>query len=236
MKVRILHKVLALVIVPFIIESCFFLQLYSLNEQTETFAKEEEKQRELLSHINNIMLLFASVYGQMFNYMQTGDNGRVSDAKLYEQKLQTEFAAASRVAGNDPRHKANMEYVGALVDRHIKLLETTRPVQDQQGFLPWMQSNTKGLREMLREISHSTNKSLFLMNTEQDRLNQMRKEETAVRERFKQLITWGMAGNLLGALLLVALFVSNVTQRLNLLVENARRLPSGEPLREIPGT
>jgi signal transduction histidine kinase len=236
MKVRILHKGLALVIIPFVIESCFFLQLYALNEKTETFAKEEEHQRELVGHFNNIIVLFAATYGQLFTYMQTSDSARVSDAKLYEQKLQNEFAEATRLAGDDPRHKRNMDYVRTLINRHIKLLETTRPITDREGFLLWMQANGSDIRQTLKDISRSSNEGFRFSSEEQERLTQMRKDETAARESFKRLITWGMTANLLGALLLVALFVSNITRRLNLLVENARRLPAGEPLKEIPGT
>ncbi|MFX5949036.1 hypothetical protein ABTF06_19130, partial [Acinetobacter baumannii] len=34
----------------------------------------------------------------------------------------------------------------------------------------------------------------------------------------------------------VALFVSSITRRLNLLVDNAKRLPAGEPLKSLSGS
>jgi len=73
LSMRIIHKGLAIVLLPLVVNTVWILMLNNCLESTEHLAELERSQSILLQHINSSFFKFAGVMTSLTSYVATGD-------------------------------------------------------------------------------------------------------------------------------------------------------------------
>jgi len=226
---QILHKVLVLVLVPLFLGGLIFIGLYQLVSRAEAMAVEERKQSEIVDHINSITMVFANAGGAIASYSVTGNSAYMKSAKELIEQFRKEFDELDKLTiGDKDGREAMSEFRKVAESEFAQLTSIGAP----EAGLTYDQAvlSMRGLRSMIKQAGVKS-RIIMRVNTQQKaRLNEMREREAVSRKQVKSLALWGLGLTFVVAAISVWAFASNIRGRLALLVDNARRLPSGEPL------
>jgi len=234
---KILHKGLALVIVPCIIDGVFCWQLYDVLSRTEQIVAEEEKRAQVIALANQVITLYAGVAGQLSSYMMSRDPGTLASAEAQRLELRKHYERLSDATKNGaPEDKdvhAKIEHIRQMGDRELLLMQQLGSGQNRAGdsmvdLINRFQSPS--FRSFIKSAGGATTELSSFTTSQQDKVDHLRAREEASKRSVKQLVFYGIVGNSLLALIGALLFLTNITSRLAILVENARRLPKQLPL------
>ncbi len=226
---QILHKVLAVVLLPVLLEIGFNVMLYQLVLRAEAMAAVERQQSEIIDHINTITILFANAGGAIASYSVTGSVGYLTAGNELFQQFNRELEIIDRLTAGDPEGQAAVAEFRKLANSEFSQLTA---VGAPEGGASYDQAvtNIKGLRSMIRQAFVKSQIVTRVMAEQKKRLIAIRAREEASRRQVKEINFCANVGNLIFVALLLILFLRDITSRLNLLVGNARLLPSGLPL------
>jgi len=231
---QILHKVLVLVLLPLFLVGLIFIGLYQLVSSAEAMAVEERKQSEIVDHINTITMVFANAGGAIASYSVTGNVGYMNTGKEYIEQFRREFEAIDKLTiGDKEGREAISEFRKVAESEFAQLTSIGAP----EASLTYDQAvmSMRGLRSMIKQAGVKSRIIMRVSTQQKARLNEMREREAVSRAKIKNLALWGLGLTFVIAAVAVWAFASNIRGRLALLVENARRLPSGVPLTETVG-
>jgi len=226
---KIIHKGLALVLVPILVESIFFWQLYGLVVSAEQLAQAERRQSAIVERMNFVMTLFANATGSMFSYLITGKQSYSMQGKAYLDGVRSEFDAMDLLMKDDPSLRSVLTEFRAMSEDEFRKLAAFTPPEPGTNYSTALSSITE-LKPYLKQANAKSRKVMKIIVDQRTHLEEVRQEEVASREKVKALVFAGILLNLLLALALVLIFIKDITGRLGVLVENARLLPTGQPL------
>lgn len=226
---KILHKGLALVLTPIIFESVFFYQLAQLVTSAEQLAQAEARQSTIVEHTNSLISMFVNATGSIATYILTGNQTYAAMASQSRIDVNREFDELNALIGNDPRMTALTSELKSMWDEEFKKIEAITPAVTGADIA---QSFTRmhEIRPFIKRAGIKTKVMNRILAQQRQYLTQVRDREVASREKVKEAVFWGIFGNFILAVVLVLVFLRDITGRLAVLVENARRLPRGEEL------
>lgn len=227
---KIIHKGLALVLLPIIAESIFFWQLYGLVESAERLAEAEQRQSAFVEKMNWVMTLFANAAGSMFSYVITGRQAYQMMGQAYLDGVRKEFELMDALVGDDPRIKSSLEEFRAMSEDEFKRLGSFCPPEPGRTYSQAL-AGLMDLKPYLRQAGAKSRMVMKVINGQREYLEEVRKKQAQTRADVKKFVFAGIIGNFLLAIVLVLIFIRNITGRLAILVENARLLPAGQRLR-----
>ncbi|MGH9548520.1 MAG: hypothetical protein ACRD3W_04060, partial [Terriglobales bacterium] len=230
-KHKILYTVLAVVLIPIVLECFLFWKLYSLAEEAEALTRMEQKQSAIIDHINQSITLFANITGHMGTYIVNGYTNHQDDAHGLIRQLQSEFDWMGIALKDDPQANQHFLETREMLNAQLEMLQSLKPEKQDIGYVSLI-DKVKNMRTFLATVG-KTNK-FVLQNMEQQRakLEQTRAEHQKNSQQWKQFVLFGVLGNVLFAVIAAFLLVRNITSRLNILVDNAYRVPRGIPLEQ----
>jgi signal transduction histidine kinase len=243
---KILHKGLALVIVPCIVDGVFCWQLNQVLNQTEQIAKEEETRARVIALANQIITVYGSAAGKMTSYALGRDQRMLEGAKAQRLELRR-FYKQLQEATNDgaPEDKdlsVKIDHLRQVGEQHLEMMEKmgSSGSRDGQGtsIVALVQRlRSLDLRDFVKSAGEATAELSDFTTQEQRQVDRLRSSEEVSKRSVKNMVFYGIVGNSVLALVLALLFLTSITNRLAILVENARRLGKQLPLdKRVKGT
>lgn len=233
---KIVHKGLALVITPILLESLFFFQLYDLIERADKLAMAERRQTTVVDHLNWLMSDLATVSGNVATYLSTGNRSYDIAGKQARLKMQREFSEIEGLVGEDQNMRKVIGKMRKITEEQFERFQKLRPSGDENVSIQDL-LRLKDMRPFIKEAGMNNNLITAMLKEQRAYLEEVRLKEAQSREKVKEIVFYGILGNFFGAIILVLVFLRDITVRLGILVDNAKRLPRGEELpRRVGGS
>lgn len=221
---KIIHKGMALVLIPLIVNTVWVIVLSGCLAKTEALVESERTRSIVLQHINNCIINFAETLGAMANYLTLGDKRYRREGQRRISLLRKDLAILKEIGKTDPS-------VGQIIDETLRTanfqfraLEELEAPQGEQS-MPQMFARFKTLTRFLSNLGYKNELLQKYVQQHQLELDEIRRKEASARQLSKTIVTAGLVANFLVAIALASMFVSNITTRLSILVENALCLP-----------
>ncbi len=235
LKPSILQKGLGLILVPVILQAVFFFQFYSLVGKLEEVNLEEAKQSLLVEQLNKMLQLFTISWGTLLAETLESTKIGAMDSETFKQKTQEGLSKLTELAPT-PSFRAIIGRAQSMADQQYQLLKEfseTDPGESSAAIYAKCRRMKLALRPYMKQIMY-INQALSL---ERDRLNETQKQAAEHRNFIKMQLACGVTIDIFLTLALLIFFLKNITDRLSLLVNNARLLPTGQPLpSSVPGS
>ncbi|MBK7746076.1 MAG: CHASE3 domain-containing protein [Candidatus Obscuribacter sp.] len=226
---KVLHKSLILVLLPLVIQTLFFFELGGVVSRAEQMALAERKQSTVVEQVNWLIAIFMSTSSQLGTYIITGHKNYGKEGRRSLLDLQRQFDELERLLADSPKQLGHVKQMRQLVDVQLRDMEALQPTEERDSF-SYLWSHMKEFRETMQEVGQRSGVLMHMISAEKDQLAQMRQEEVKTRQNVKDQIIFGMIFNFVLVAVMLIWFINNITGRLKMLVENARQLPSGQPL------
>jgi len=242
LSMRIIHKGLAIVLLPLVVNTVWILMLNNCLESTEHLAELERSQSILLQHINSSFFKFAAVMTSLTSYVATGDPRLKAQYLSQLQEVQNELKYLQSAS----RYRTTMQKFAAEVfdtaETHFSEMEQFSVPNNSESFADSIQK-FKSFERFARRVSATNQELQKHIADQQKELDKIHRTQDKERKRTRFVVFTGLAANLVLAIVLTAGFVGDITRRLKVLVENANRLPrylvlknsvtGGDELREL---
>lgn len=235
MNLSIAQKGIILVLLPLLFELVFAAGLFVLEQRAEEIAAEEQRSKEIVSQINELIKLSydsgssAAIYGftkseilreryhKLINQVP-GELKKLQDLVAYDPEMRAECAKLA----------ARLEEGMAVIYRVIAAIERGQSTELLQG---------TALKEQGKRTSKAfMEQAAHMVDLENQRRQAMPVPEAKARQLFKLFLLCGILINLLIALLLAVFFSKDIKNRLALLVGNTTLLKEGKQLEPVlPG-
>lgn len=231
-SLTLVHKSLALVLVPFLFSCVWLLMLFSVLDKAHRLAEMERQQSRFIEALNSVLKESYQTRESFIGFIATDSPEYLGRADKWIRK--TEYA---------------LEKLEALPDlsRQQKVLvsEMEEVLVNQFKQIRSVLQNSKGYSRigLLEEVEPVTSHVDSLLNQYPDteaHLAQQRKDLEFARQGAertgilaKEVVIFGLLGNLLVALLLVFLIKHDLAKRLSRLTENTRLLPRRKELGQL---
>ncbi|MBS2002884.1 MAG: HAMP domain-containing sensor histidine kinase [Candidatus Obscuribacterales bacterium] len=236
-KARIIHKGIALALIPLAVNTVFFVLLFSALARAKTLVNQEHKQSEILTHIDNLNVIHVNILGTLGTFAATGRKKELRLNQRLKDEARKEATAIAELTNNDERITSYLKKLDATINENSRLLSKLSGSidDDLQNESIMNQANT--LRVLIRQAGVKDRILMDLMAEQQAQLEVLNRNEEQAEEQVKVIVLTGLISNFVVALVLILLFVKDVTGRLRVLMANARMLPKNEPLtQEVTGS
>jgi len=236
-KARIIHKGIALALIPLAVNTVFFVLLFSALARAKTLVNQEHKQSEILTHIDNLNVIHVNILGTLGTFAATGRKKELRLNQRLKDEARKEATAIAELTNNDERITSYLKKLDATINENSRLLSKLSGSidDDLQNESIMNQANT--LRVLIRQAGVKDRILMDLMAEQQAQLEVLNRNEEQAEEQVKVVVLTGLILNFVVALVLILLFVKDVTGRLRVLMANARMLPKNEPLtQEVTGS
>lgn len=236
-KARIIHKGIALALIPLAVNTVFFVLLFSALARAKTLVNQEHKQSEILTHIDNLNVIHVNILGTLGTFAATGRKKELRLNQRLKDEARKEATAIAELTNNDERITSYLKKLDATINENSRLLSKLSGSidDDLQNESIMNQANT--LRILIRQAGVKDRILMDLMAEQQAQLEVLNRNEEQAEEQVKVIVLTGLILNFVVALVLILLFVKDVTGRLRVLMANARMLPKNEPLtHEVTGS
>lgn len=224
---KIIHKGLALVLIPFCLNAVWVILLSNSLARTAKVVEIERNQTSLIEHLYRATWLTLDATGNVFSYLNS------SREKYKELEKQDRFMMQGETAYIHDQIQAGTitrEQIGIAngeMDQLNKAFDQMEATMNdgEPDAVAMIFKKKNMMRRLISEAFLRTGALVKSFDQQSAQLDNLRKEESASRQGLKDVVAAGIIGNLILALLLVLFFVSDISRRLAVLMENARRLP-----------
>lgn len=238
LRLKIHHKGLFIVAVPLVVGTIFMLFLYAMLMQSESEARDE-------SHANDVLHSVFILGRELFDGINTLTAYSYSKSPAMEKKYRdsrkrivTEFALLRKNLADYPDQLKQVERTERVEMRALKMCDGLFDAfQNQHDTDMMTMMNIRGMRNQMEALVEQTTIELRELNGLVQRQSGA-KSDAAVkwRSNAKVLLLWGVGLNVALSVIIVLYFSRAITDRLKILMSNAKRLAGALPLLPpIPG-
>ncbi|MBC7998430.1 MAG: HAMP domain-containing histidine kinase [Leptolyngbya sp.] len=231
---RIIHKGIALALIPLAVNTIWIVLLSASLTHAKELVDSEHKQTVVLSHINKITLIIANAFGALASYSTNGNELHRRQYERLNEEAHSEFLILQKLTDDDLLVAPLVKQLDASFGIDEEVLDSlnssnAKQVEVFQG--------VKKVRLILRQAGKKNKILMMIMNEKQAQLERIRRSEEVTEAYVRATVIAGLTSNFVLALLLILLFVKDITGRLQLVLENAHFLPLNLPLtRKVSGT
>lgn len=220
-----------LVAVLLAIEFVFVGNLLNLLNQAETEARNQEHFRQIIASTNRLIELnYVAVYA-IRDFVSTKDTYHEKKYLRAIDEMKTNLESLETALKSEPYQLELIKRIRSKFNIAFNVADRARTVMEEGGSLA-------ELAELMRSRGEFTQLNRQLIPDFQDLLRAQRRieEKSPVlqrkwREQTRVLLTWGMILNVVIAIAMAAFFTRGIIKRLEVLIDNTKRLKNGEALR-----
>lgn len=237
-KLKIIHKGLLILLLPFAVQITLFVLLFVLNESAEVATQQERYRYKFLQRINVMMedsgIAWGSIINRLFTVKNLNRGSQISPTQ-YRSMTDAQMRELKEIPLESENRKDILMITEQMITLQANMLDALEANRDSFGTvenLPLLMKKVKELHDSFYLSRKQFQEIKRLLLLEQNKLDEAIARESERRAWTKTLLIADFVGQLLltGGLLL--LLLKNITSRLNRLVHNAHVLPTLEPLRE----
>lgn len=240
LKPRILHKGLAVLSLPLILQVACIAQLYNLVNSAEKLAKNETRLRKTFILVDEILAEFGNSWTPMMSDVfgsSVPSNSARFDMDAYLKRMNSDFEEASSLSNGDPEEVQVLDSARSIVSDQYRILKRLSTSSEDQPSITSKLSLVMQLRPELQRLRPHIEKVKEQIRFTRARMEQAAVQEALAREQIKSQVLFVLLAELALTVLLIAFFLLDITRRLSVLVENAKLIPSQTPLtRSVPGS
>ncbi len=236
MKLRIIHKGLLLLLLPFAIEAVLFAFLLTLNQKAEELAVEERQRTKFMRCITGLLqdsgVAWADILNRLSSTRPHNDFAPLSPQN-YRVNTDQQLKELNAMPLKSDRMGVILREVKELRDVQADTLDALEDNSDSFADLSKLRelkARSLLLRSSLKVSKRKLVEVKRLLQMEQDLIDESIAAERVQREMVKKLLLAGLVVQVAITICLLLFFLNNITRRLNMLVQNARTLPTGEEL------
>ncbi|HEY9716314.1 MAG TPA: HAMP domain-containing sensor histidine kinase [Trichormus sp.] len=238
MRLKILHKGIAFLLVPLLVQFLFFYQMLNLTKQSEQLAGQEERITNKISFLNHLTTDLIDGYMVISGYLFNPG----PDAK----KLLSDYANRSReIAANFrrtfPGNSASTQIADSLQkmvdDEYAEITELMAAKESvDDNSIMRVRSSVKRVRSMVQRMGTQYHAIMTELDNERADLEATRQQARRNREQIDNQVFVFMVLDVVLALTLLIVFLQDITNRLSVLVRNAEAIPTGQTMiRRVSG-
>lgn len=225
-SLKITQKALLLVLIPLIFEIGFVLTMGAMLQQSEAEVQRELWAKKLMASYMAINYCVQDAMKSVMIMVSGGGDDYVSEYRKALLPLNDAFAKAKKIASTDPQVLRQVEDIERATLDFAKGMDTV-VVARQNGSAREALYKFQGLRSTLKEMTTQVyGLREYVMKLQEDSPD----VQSHQRERLKMVLVGGLVFNIILAILLTIMFNKDIVRRLNVLMDNALRLVSGQEL------
>ncbi len=230
MKLSLYHKAIALLSITFLVQIGLFIEYGQLVKHLENLEEQEARSRTVVGHLNWLStLLDNAVLGRLGS---AGNPPNQAYERLYEQArlgVPKQLTDLRQIFSANPPQMVKVEKLDALCTKLLSRLNALSPSNSTPAILQYPE-----LKNLTNEIPHLRR---AILEDERSIQSVDPKALPEARESIKSQIAFGVALNIVSALILILLFTKAIANRLLVISENSIRLTRRETLlKPLSGT
>ncbi len=240
LKLRIFHKGMLLVSVPLIFELMFIAILITLQHSLEMQLQREAHSKAVIYHANQLFIDLVTAVTERLGATVPGlrIHNRRDIIENQRESVAGEVRTLRVLVRDNPGQEAALERICAVTDEMRESLEelSAQPAGGGGGFGALMGSLTvfRQMETALNVVKEAVDR---FTAPEAVLSEEIAAEQIKTRQLICAVLGCGVAVNVIIAFAIAMFFSQNITSRLQMLVDNTRRLTAGETLRpEVSGS
>ncbi len=226
---RIIHKGIAFALIPLVVNTIFIVLLSSALSRAKDLVEQEHNLSVVLTHIDKLNSLVVNMFGSMSMFASTGAaHYRRSNAQQNIEAV-NELAVVSRLT-NNARVVEFLNKLNSTITEDGRLMSVLSGSLDTDLHKDDVLNQANKVRKLIRQTGVKNDIMMKIMEEQLAQLESLRQSEEQAEQYVRTVVMAGLISNLLIALVLILLFVKDVTNRLRVLVANANLLPKNVAL------
>lgn len=230
-NVKLVHKISALALVPFLFNGLWLFLLNDSLSRKAQMVEIERAQARYLENLNHCIQLFYDATGKLFEYELTSDpfaqkHGLNSMSQLKEligrMQLDTQVT---------PESRQDLESIAALMEQELGELSEPLTESSKPEVSAFLIRVNQARRLFKKSVKRSTSILLSIEQHQQD-LDELRRKEQKSAKTLEFLVLAGFAGNLFLAIGFAYFVNVDFSKRLTILLNNSQRLGKRLPMTE----
>ncbi len=227
------HKALVLLAVPLFLQIALVALLAHVHSQAEQEARQAERARQISETANAMM---KDAYAIASLIMDSLEHGVAVDPALIPQvqDFEEDSRQLKKLLGDDPRSLAILDEVTGATKSALAL---TRDVSGNLDVrFPSHSQQRKNIYRQLRRYGHHVARLTALQQENRQIAEGSPLRQAQYREKVKTTLVLFTILDVVAVLLVGFYFTRHIFRRLDVLIENSRRLAAGQPLApRLPG-
>ena len=220
---------MALILLPFLVNSFWIYLLMGSLDRTAKLVDLEQQGSESLEHLFKATQLMAGATGHVFSYL-------MKQKEIYRYRAEDKITALENELRHIPDNSSkDKELVASMKEQVVQIRSVLSTSSASGEDLVMSTGKRQSLRSLLAASFSRGEELLQLCDQREQELDEMRETSASARKNVNLLVVCGLIVNLGLALMAAAFFIKNISQRLNILLENARRLPKRQELAKLVG-
>ncbi len=226
---KIAHKGMGLIIIPFLFNCVWVLLLSGAVEKTSQLAELEHDQAVFIERLNPVMDYSYETRESFIAYLLTNKQIYWTRASEFMDKTRIALKNLSVLPRLTEGQKICTQELSEVLEGQFEQISRALKAADDPG-APSLVSDIEMSRSGVMSILTKDLGREDQIGKQRSSLEAARAEGEKNRQLVKVTVWLGMLGNLLLAAALILFFNKDMSQRLKLLVDNAQRLPRRQAL------
>jgi signal transduction histidine kinase len=229
--IKLVHKILALVLVPFLLNGLWLFLLNDALSRKAQMVEIERAQARYLDNLNHCIQLFYDATGKLFEYELTSDPAAQRhglDAMRQLKELISRMQLGAQVTA---KSKEDLESIGALIEQELSELSQPITASSKPELSVFLVRVNQARRVFKKAVKRSTTILLSIQEHQQD-LDELRRQEQKSARNLEFLVLAGFAGNLVLAISFACFVTVDFSRRFTVLLNNSQRLGKRLPMTE----
>jgi signal transduction histidine kinase len=230
MRFRILQKGLAFLILPLALQVVFFGQLYDLSCKADEMSKLAYKLSDRIYLFDALLKEIFDGWGEIAGTV-VNHHAPPFDADTFHQRLTKALEDCRPLCIGDAHAERMYKVAEALSDHVYAQFKTTvSPGHSQQTTLATFFNGVSYFKDTMAELLPDLQLLNAAAKKDREEFLHTRLQAEEYRKKIAAQVSFGVFADVVIAVALLAWFLRDISQRLSLLVNNARLIPSGQPL------
>jgi len=228
---RIWKNGLLLVLLPLAINTIWIAMLNDSLQKSQVLLDSERYQARKQAKLNGLLFKATNSFSALLSGFVRRERWYLTNGQSDFDTVRKQFIELNAMTVNDPdTHK----WIAVAQSQWEKGFQTLKrmaadEMDNVDSPIPWM-GQIKNIQLWVKEFGKINAEICRNILEEDVKLEHIRALEAASRRQVQTTAIIGLCANLLGALLLIFLFAKNISGRVKMLMQNAVRLPSRQPL------
>ncbi|HEY9870201.1 MAG TPA: PAS domain S-box protein [Candidatus Obscuribacterales bacterium] len=227
LDLKLSQKWLILVSVPLLFELVFIIALVAMLQQAEREIGREERARVVLGHVDHVKMSALDAGSAAAGYSVSGASFFLKIFQDAAENIQSEFSALQRLTGDGGVGSTSLKECKSLIDQALsRLREGLAALQREEQLegLGKLEEGKNLLEDFRLKVSN-------MLQAQEQVLRATSAARVQAKQRVQAVLAAGVALNILIAFGLAAFFYRGTMARLDVLMDNTRRLAEGKALK-----
>lgn len=223
---KLSHKALILVAIPLVFEACFVATLYSMLVQTEEQVQQEFRAKAILRCFNHLNFAMGNSMRHLMTLLTIGGHESYQGYKESIDSVKPQFAQLKILLKDNPQKLIRIKRLEDVAEDCHRRLDAILDASQQLD----QSASRIQMRELKPILAQFTKESNDIRKDSEQTEQQAPINQLRERQHLQIALIIGVVFNLVLAIFLVILFNKSTTRRFAVLMDNTRRLATGEPL------